>query len=104
MKNEEEGTTSREAAQQSTTTVVGEHPEPRSIVVNGRSHVHAGDRISTHDLVRFAFPGADRLERSALTVAYDGGPLQAHSGLLAVNASTPITEGQSFSVSLTDKS
>ena len=41
---------------------------------------------------------------AALTVAYEGGPLVAESGLMTGRTTTPVAEGQSFSVALTDKS
>lgn len=76
----------------------------RSIVVNGRSHLFAGDEIGTKDLARLAFPEQQGRSYAALTVAYEGGPLVAESGLMTGRTTTPVAEGQSFSVSLTDKS
>jgi hypothetical protein len=76
----------------------------RTIVVNGRSHLFAGDEIGTRELARLAFPEQDGRSYAALTVAYEGGPLVAESGLMTGRTTTPVAEGQSFSVSLTDKS
>lgn len=103
MKNEEAGEQAGPTQSRAVATI-GESVTTKCIVVNGRSHVHTGDSINTRDLVRLAFPDAERIERYALTVAYDGGPREAHAGLLGGNASTPVIEGQKFSVSLTDKS
>jgi hypothetical protein len=76
----------------------------RTIVVNGRSHLFTGDEIGTKDLARLAFPEQEGRSYAALTVAYEGGPLVAESGLMTGRTMTPVAEGQSFSVSLTDKS
>ena len=76
----------------------------RTIVVNGRSHLFAGEDIGPRDLARLAFPEQEGRSYAALTVAYEGGPLGAASGLMTGSVKTPVTEGQSFSVSLTDKS
>ncbi len=76
----------------------------RTIMVNGRSHLFAGDQIGTRDLARLAFPEQEGRSYAALTVAYEGGPLVAESGLMTGRTMTPVAEGQSFSVSLTDKS
>lgn len=76
----------------------------RTIMVNGRSHLFAGDEIGTKDLARLAFPEQEGRSYAALTVAYEGGPLVAESGLMTGRTTTPVAEGQSFSVSLTDKS
>lgn len=76
----------------------------RTIVVNGRSHLFAGEEIGTKELARLAFPEQDGRSYAALTVAYEGGPLVAESGLMTGRTMTPVAEGQSFSVSLTDKS
>lgn len=76
----------------------------RTIVVNGRSHLFAGDEIGTKELAQLAFPEQDGRAYAALTVAYERGPLVAESGLMTGRTTTPVAEGQSFSVSLTDKS
>lgn len=78
--------------------------EMRSIVVNGRIHAHAGETIDRGELARLAFPGIAPTASQALTVAYDGGPSGFASGILPAGASTAIENGQTFSVSLTDKS
>lgn len=79
-------------------------PATRNIVVNGRQHRFAGDEIGRDDLARLAFPGIDGGRGSALTVAYDRGAVEAPSGLLAAGRTTRVLDGQTFSVSLTDKS
>lgn len=99
MKDEETG-----GGMQLPQTVAARTTVSRNIVVNGRTHLHSGDAITTRELARLAYPEDAGRSRSALTVAYEGGPLDAQSGLMAANASTPVTEGQRFSVSLTDKS
>ncbi|NJR77507.1 hypothetical protein [Sphingomonas corticis] len=86
------------------TTALVRSAAVRSIVVNGRSHLFAGDEIGTKDLARLAFPEQQGRSYAALTVAYEGGPLVAGSGLMTGRTTTPVAEGQSFSVSLTDKS
>lgn len=87
-----------------TSTALERTSTVRTIVVNGRSHLFAGDEIGTKDLARLAFPEQEGRSYAALTVAYEGGPLVAESGLMTGRTMTPVTEGQSFSVSLTDKS
>jgi len=79
-------------------------PTTRTIVVNGRQHRFAGEEIGRTELARLAFPGMEGKAESALTVAYDRGVAEAPSGLLATGRTTRILDGQTFSVSLTDKS
>lgn len=79
-------------------------PATRTIVVNGRQHRFTGDEIGRNELARLAFPGIDTGTRGALTVAYDRGAVEAPSGLLAAGRTTRVLDGQTFSVSLTDKS
>lgn len=86
------------------TTALVRSAAVRTIVVNGRSHLFAGDEIGTKELARLAFPEQEGRSYAALTVAYEGGPLVAESGLMTGRTTTPVAEGQSFSVSLTDKS
>lgn len=76
----------------------------RTIVVNGREHAFAGDEIGRDELARLAFPHVPPAGGGALTVAYDNGPADAPSGLVAKGRTTRVLHGQTFSVSLTDRS
>ncbi len=77
---------------------------PKTIVVNGREHRFAGEEIGRTDLARLAFPAMETAGRGALTVAYDRGPMDAPSGILSSERKTRVLDGQTFSVSRTDKS
>lgn len=85
-------------------TVVTTRSVEKTIIVNGRKHRFAGPEIDRATLVRLAFPSMVGPTNSALTVAYDNGPANAPAGLLTANRTTRVLDGQSFSVSLTDKS
>ena len=76
----------------------------KTIVVNGREHRFAGEEIGRTDLARLAFPAMETASRGALTVAYDRGPVEAPSGILSSERKTRVLDGQTFSVSRTDKS
>lgn len=76
----------------------------KKIVVNGREHAFAGDEIGRGELARLAFPALGAGEESALTVAYDHGPHEGRHGLLGSGRTTRVLDGQTFSVSLCDKS
>lgn len=76
----------------------------KTIVVNGREHAFVGDEIGCGELARLAFPALDVGGDSALTVAYDNGPEGARHGLLASGRTTRVLSGQTFSVSVCDKS
>lgn len=86
--------------------LIAQHQEPsvKTIVVNGREHRFAGEEIGRSDLARLAFPTMETAGRGALTVAYDRGPSEAPSGILPAERKTRVLEGQTFSVSRTDKS
>jgi hypothetical protein len=75
----------------------------KTILVNGREHPYAGDQIGRTELVRLAFPDLSGTN-GAVTVAYDHGPLDAPTGLLGGDRTTRVLQGQTFSVSCTDKS
>lgn len=85
-------------------TVASTKSVEKTIVVNGREHRFAGSDIGRAELVRLAFPAMVGPVGSALTVAYDNGPANAPAGLLTAGRTTRVLDGQSFSVSLTDKS
>lgn len=76
----------------------------RTIVVNGREHAFEGDAIGRDELARIAFPTIGAASSSALTVTYDNGPEGQRHGLLGIGSTTRVLEGQTFSVSLCDKS
>jgi len=76
----------------------------KTIVVNGREHPFVGDEIGRGELARLAFPTVTLAGQSALTVAYDHGPEGASHGLLGSGRTTRVLDGQTFSVSLCDKS
>jgi hypothetical protein len=76
----------------------------KTIVINGREHRFAGEEIGRTDLARMAFPAMDSASRGALTIAYDRGPVDAPSGILGSERKTRVLDGQTFSVSRTDKS
>lgn len=76
----------------------------KTIVVNGREHRFPGEEIGRGELALLAFPHVGAVGPSALTIAYDHGPSEAPCGLLAAGRQTRILDGQTFSVSLTDKS
>ena len=76
----------------------------KTIVVNGREHAFVGDEIGRGELARLAFPTIGGAGDSALTVAYDHGPVGAHHGLLGGGRTTRVLDGQTFSVSICDKS
>ena len=84
-------------------TVSSRAPE-KIIIVNGREHRFVGEEIDRNALARLAFPGMGTGGQSALTVAYDRGAAEAPSGLLTAGRTTRVLDGQTFSVSLTDKS
>lgn len=77
---------------------------PKTIVVNGRTHPFDGNEIRRSELVKLAFPESRNDHGSALTVAYDYGPSSAPSGLIATDSPVRVLDGQTFNVSLTDKS
>ena len=79
-------------------------PTEKAIVINGREHRFAGQEIGRDELARLAFPGMGASPGSALTVAYDHGPAEAPSGLVIPGRTTRVLDGQTFSVSQTDKS
>lgn len=76
----------------------------KTIVVNGREHPFVGHEIGRGELARLAFPALGAAGDSALTVAYDNGPEGARHGLLASGRTTRVLDGQTFSVSVCDKS
>lgn len=76
----------------------------KTIVVNGREHGFDGDTIGRDELARIAFPTIGAASSSALTVTYDNGPEGQRHGLLGIGSTTRVLEGQTFSVSLCDKS
>lgn len=76
----------------------------RSIVVNGREHRHAGDRIERRELARLAYPQLTEARGRSLTIAYRDGPKTSPRGIVAHGGSVEIADGQAFNVSLTDKS
>lgn len=84
-------------------TRIDQH-QTKTIVVNGRELPFAGEEIGRNELARLAFPNIGTGGQSSLTVAYDHGAAEAPSGLLTAGRTTRVLEGQTFSVSLTDKS
>lgn len=84
--------------------VLSDGPTGRTIVVNGREHRFEGEEIGRDELARLAFPGVGPSTGGSLTVAYDHGPAEAPSGLIVPGRTTRVLEGQTFSVSQTDKS
>ena len=76
----------------------------KTIVVNGREHSFLGDEIGRGELARLAFPAIGMGREGALTVAYENGPEGARHGLLGNGRTTRVLDGQTFSVSLCDKS
>ncbi len=78
--------------------------DSKTIVVNGRSHLVLTSEIGRGELMALAFPGAANVDPGALTIAYDHGPSTAPSGLLAPDRPVRVLHGQTFSVTLTDKS
>ena len=76
----------------------------KTIVVNGREHAFVGEEIGRGELARLAFPVLGMAGDGALTVAYDNGPEGARHGLLASGRTTRVLDGQTFSVSVCDKS
>lgn len=80
--------------------------EPRmlSITVNGRPHRFLGDEISHAQVVRLAHPSMTASPGRSFTVAYAEGPADATNGILAPLRRTRVTEGESFSVFVTDRS
>ncbi len=87
-------------------TLITQHQETpaKTILVNGREHRFAGEEIGRNELARLAFPAIETAGRGALTAAYDRGPLEAPSGILSAERKTRVLDGQTFSVSRTDKS
>ena len=87
-------------------TLIMQHQETpaKTILVNGREHRFTGEEIGRNELARLAFPAIETPGRGALTVAYDRGPLEAPSGILSSERKTRVLEGQTLSVSRTDKS
>lgn len=82
-------------------------PDVRTILVNGRPCQVRGDEVSHHQLVRLAHPDASTALRrgdSAMTVTYLRGPAIAPEGILAPLERTRIVDGESFSVTRTDRS
>ncbi|MEG8049317.1 hypothetical protein QP178_05315 [Sphingomonas aurantiaca] len=90
----------------SSAALITQHRETtaKTILVNGREHRFAGEEIGRNELARLAFPASETAGRGALTVAYDRGPLDAPSGILSAERKTRVLDGQTFSVSRTDKS
>jgi len=76
----------------------------RMITVNGRQHLLEEDSVSHDRLVRLAFPDIPVAESRALTVTFQGGPLQASEGLLTQHQRTPVAEGEAFVVAHTSAS
>lgn len=76
----------------------------RTIVVNGAAHAFDGDTIDRGQLAALAFPDTAPSSTQGLTVAFRGGPPEASTGLLPVGRSAVVHQGQTFSVSITDKS
>lgn len=76
----------------------------RTIVVNGAAHAFDGDTIDRNQLAALAFPDTQPGSTQGLTVAFRGGPPEASIGILPVGRSAVVHQGQTFSVSLTDKS
>jgi hypothetical protein len=81
-----------------------ERSSGKTIIVNGREHGFEGDKIGRDELARIAFPTIGAASSSALTVTYDNGPEGQRHGLLGIGSTTRVLEGQTFSVSLCDKS
>jgi hypothetical protein len=66
-----------------------------------------GDEVSHHQLVRLAHPEAApalRSGQSAMTVTYLRGPAIAPEGILSPVERVRIVDGESFSVTRTDRS
>jgi len=105
MADDYANTNETEAEQPSGKPIV-QHQEGavKTIVVNGREHRFAGEEIGRTELSRIAFPAIETAGRGGLTVAYDRGPLEAPSGILSAERKTRVLDGQTFSVSRTDKS
>lgn len=104
MTDDRKNTNEIETGPASVTAAENQVASIKTIVVNGRDHRFAGDEIGRYDLSRIAFPTIGTAGRGALTVAYDRGPLEAPSGILSADRKTRVLDGQTFSVSRTDKS
>lgn len=76
----------------------------RTIVVNGRSLRFEGETIDRQQVARIAYPTIDAAAERSLTVAYNGSASGGPAGLLAAGQTTEVVNGQTFNVSLTDKS
>lgn len=82
-------------------------PDFRTILVNGRACRVRGEEVGFHQLVRLAHPDAApalRRDEAAMTVTYLRGPAIAPEGVLSPLERIRIVDGESFSVTRTDRS
>lgn len=75
-----------------------------TIIVNGRRHEVRAREMTGLEVTKLAHPDVDRLTCLGLTVVFESGPPAARSGFLLPGHATPIADGQTFHVALTDKS
>ncbi len=78
--------------------------EVRTIVVNGREHRFAGDRIGHGELAGLAYPGLGEREGRALVASFGAGPVGRERGVVAHGGKVEVVEGQRFDVCITDRS
>lgn len=76
----------------------------RTIVVNGREHRYADDRIGHGQLARLAFPGLGERDHRSLVASYGSGPAEQERGVVPHGGTVGVAEGQRFNVCVTDKS
>lgn len=95
--NNEGGTAGRELVEIGERTV-------RTIVVNGREHRFADDRIGHGQLARLAFPTLEERESRSLVASFGGGPAERERGVVPFGGTVEVAEGQRFNVSVTDRS
>ncbi|CAB4945914.1 unannotated protein [freshwater metagenome] len=95
--NNEPATTGRELVTTNDRTV-------RTIVVNGREHRFADDRIGHDQLARLAFPTLAERESRSLVASFGGGPADHERGVVPFGGTVEIAQGQRFNVCVTDKS
>lgn len=78
--------------------------EVRTIVVNGREHRFAGDRIGHGELAGLAYPDLAEREGRALVASFGAGPVGRERGVVAHGGKVEVVEGQRFDVCVTDRS
>jgi hypothetical protein len=76
----------------------------RTIVVNGREHRFAGDRIGHGELATLAYPSLSEKKGRSLVASFGAGPAGQERGVVAHGGKVDVVEGQQFDVRVTDRS